>query len=322
MTPSRPRLLLLTILVAGLALASCARSGAPAATVPQPPAPTAAAPTTTTKPAAEPVATSSSTPPTAAPAPVVAGVTRDIEFEAVGGQRLRLDAYVPESAGQLRAAVVIVHGGGWRSGDKGDWSGEAQKLMDAGFVAFSVNYRLAPAFRFPAQLEDVQAAVRWVRSHAAELGVDPARIGALGGSAGGHLAGLLGTTGSGPLDRDARVKAVVSWSGPMNFHADINPERGQSSTAVPELLGCSRDACPDLWSQASPIDQVDSSDAPMLLANSKEELVPEAQARAMSARLDQAGVANRLVIFPGSQHARAYSQKVWADTVAWFQQHL
>lgn len=312
MTPSRPRLLLLTILVAGLPLASCARSGAPAA-VPQPPAPT-----TTTKPAAEPVATSSS----GAPAPVVAGVTRDIEFEAVGGQRLKLDAYVPESGGQLRPAVVIVHGGGWRSGDKGDWSGEAQKLMNAGFVAFSVNYRLVPAFRFPAQLEDVQAAVRWVRSHAAELGVDPARIGALGGSAGGHLAGLLGTTGSGPLDRDARVKAVVSWSGPMNFHADINPERGQSSTAVPELLGCSRDACPDLYSQASPIDQVDSTDAPMLLANSKEELVPEAQATTMSARLDQAGVANRLVIFPGSQHARAYSQKVWADTLAWFQQHL
>lgn len=317
MTPSRPRLLLLTILVAGLPLASCARSGAPPAAVPQPPVPT-----TTTKPAAKPVATSSSTPPTAAPTPVVPGVKRDIDFEAVGGQRLKLDAYVPESGGQLRPAVVIVHGGGWRSGDKGDWSAEAQRLMEAGFVAFSVNYRLVPAFRFPAQLEDVQAAVRWVRSHAAEFGVDPARIGALGGSAGGHLAGLLGTSGSGPLDRDARVKAVVSWSGPMNFHADANPERSQPSTAVPELLGCSRDACPDLYSQASPIDQVDSTDAPMLLANSTQELVHEAQATAMSAQLDQAGVANRVVIFPGSQHARAYSQKVWADTVAWFQQHL
>src|SRR5689334_19252207 len=108
-------------------------------------------------------------------------VKQDVTYRTVDGEQLGLDVYQPAKKGQNRPAVVVVHGGGWSAGDKSLFAQQSNQLAERGFVAFSINYRLAPAHPYPAAVEDVEAAVAWVRTHAKEYGVDPKRVGALGG---------------------------------------------------------------------------------------------------------------------------------------------
>jgi acetyl esterase len=185
-----------------------------------------------------------------------------------------------------------------------------------------VNYRLAPAHPYPAAVDDVEAAVEWVRKHAKEYGVDAKRIGALGGSAGGHLVGVLATDGKGSLKTGHRVAAVVSWSGPMDFVSLAPAAATSAGRSFSTFLGCLPDACPDTYAAASPVTHVDKTDSPMLIVNSTMELVPQSQADAMKAALDKAGVANQAIILPGSAHSRAYSNKVWDQTVTFLENYL
>jgi acetyl esterase len=249
-------------------------------------------------------------------------VKNDVTFRTVGGEQLQLDVYQPAKKGKNRPAVVVVHGGAWTIGDKSWFAQQGNQLAERGFVAFSINYRLAPAHTYPAAVEDVEAAVEWMRKHAKEYGVDPQRIGALGGSAGAHLVGLLATVGKGSLEKGHRIAAAVSWSGPMDFvslaPAAATPAGGSFRT----FLGCLPDACPDTYAAASPVTHVDKTDAPMLIVNSANELVPKSQADAMKAALDQAGVANQEIILPGTAHSRAYSNQVWDQTLTFLENYL
>lgn len=228
-------------------------------------------------------------------------VERDLTYRRVGGEDLKLDAYVPVGAGR-RPAVVVIYGGGWIVGSK-ELSGPfAQELADQGFAAFAMNYRLAPQHPFPAAIDDVRASVEWVRAHASEFGVDPSRIGAIGGSAGGHLAALLGTLGEGPVDRGARVAAAVSWAGPMDLHPNqFGPD---SQPYLDAFLNCIGRPCDEATVvAASPISHVDRSDPPILLADGEvDELVPPDQVVRMSAALRRAGVPNELLLVPDAGH--------------------
>jgi acetyl esterase len=243
-------------------------------------------------------------------------ITRDVTYRTVDGEKIALDVYRPATRGKDRPGVVIVHGGAWRAGDKQVFAEQGNQLAERGFVAFSVNYRLAPAHPYPAAADDLEAAVKWVRKHAKDYGVDPARIGALGGSAGAHLTGLLATAGSGSLEKGHRVAAAVSWSGPMDL-ASIAVAKW-----VHDFVGCAAEACPDTYAEASPVTHVDKTDAPILLVNSTNELVPQSQADDMKAALDTAGVANQAIILPGRAHSRAYSTRVWDETVAFLENYL
>ena len=254
-----------------------------------------------------------------AAAPGEVEVRRDVQFGVANGKPLLLDAYVPPPAAGLRPAVVLIHGGGWRTGDKGSYAPEARRLAERGWVAFSVNYRLNEPSPFPAAVEDVQRAVRWVRAEADEYDVDPARIGALGESAGGHLAAMLATSGAGRIDTGARVAVAVAWSGPMDLAA-LARTRGDA-WAVP-LMGCPLSACPERFAQASPTTHVDMSDAPLMLVNSTDELVPLSQAQAMESRLEQAGVPRQLDVYPGNRHALDYRDDAWAPTARFLESHL
>jgi acetyl esterase len=249
-------------------------------------------------------------------------VKNDVTYRTVDGEQLGLDVYQPAKKGKNRPAVVVVHGGAWSAGDKSWFAQQSNQLADRGFVAFSINYRLAPAHTYPAAVEDVEAAVEWVRKHAKEYGVDPKRIGALGGSAGGHLVGVLATDGKGSLKTGHRVAAVVSWSGPMDF-VSLAPAAGTNAGgSFRTFLGCLPDACPDTYAAASPVTHVDKTDSPMLIVNSTNELVPQSQADTMKAALDKAGVANQAIILPGSAHSRAYSNQVWDQTVTFLENYL
>jgi acetyl esterase/lipase len=249
-------------------------------------------------------------------------VKKDVAYRSVDGEQLALDVYQPAKKGKNRAAVVVVHGGGWTQGDKALFARQSDQLAQSGFVAFSVNYRLAPAHPFPAAVDDVEAAVAWVRKHARGYGVDPKRIGALGGSAGGHLVGMLATDGDGSLQAGHRVAAVVSWSGPMDLVALGPGAATNAGSSIRNFLGCLADACPDTYAAASPVTHVDKTDSPMLIVNSSNELVPKAQADAMKAALDKAGVATQEIILPGTAHSRAYSDQVWDQTVTFLENYL
>jgi acetyl esterase len=243
-------------------------------------------------------------------------ITSDVAYRTVDGEQLALDVYRPATKGKDRPAVVIIHGGGWSAGDKQWFATQGNALAQRGFVAFSVNYRLVPRHPYPAAVDDVEAAVAWVRKHAKEYGVDPERIGALGGSAGAHLTGLLATSGRGSLEKGHRIAAAVSWSGPMDL------ETIAVAPMVQAFVGCAADACADKYAEASPITHVDKTDAPMLLVNSTMELVPQAQMDVMKAALDGAGVASEAILLPGSAHSRAFSNRVWDQTVVFLENYL
>jgi acetyl esterase len=249
-------------------------------------------------------------------------VKNDVTYRTVDGEQLGLDVYQPAKQGKNRPAVVVVHGGGWTAGDKSWFAQQGNRLAERGFVAFSINYRLAPRQPYPAAVEDVEAAVEWVRKHAKEYGVDAKRIGTLGGSAGGHLVGMLATDGKGSLKTGHRVAAAVSWSGPMDLVSLAPAAATNAGRSFSTFLGCLPDACPDAYAAASPVTHVDKTDAPMLIVNSTMELVPQSQADAMKAALDKAGVANQAIILPGRAHSRAYSNQVWDQTVSFLENYL
>ena len=198
----------------------------------------------------------------------------------------------------------------------------ATRMAQRGWVVFAVNYRLNVPEAFPAEIDDVQTAVKWARLNAYDYRLDPGLMGALGFSAGGHLAAMLATLGDGPPDRNARILVAASWSGPMDLTA-LAAAGGDELTALSSLLlPCPPATCPERWDAASPITHVDPTDAALLLANSSDELVPVDQAQAMAARLDADGVANQLVIVPGRRHGRDLVDDVWPQTVAFLDHYL
>ncbi|HUA16506.1 MAG TPA: alpha/beta hydrolase [Verrucomicrobiae bacterium] len=225
-------------------------------------------------------------------------VDEDVPYEAVNGTTLHLDVYEPaERGGVTRRAVILIHGGGWSSFDKSTMRGMGNFLARAGYVAFSVDYRLfqePAANRWPAQLDDVQHAVRWVRANAAKYAVDPNRIGAFGHSAGAQLASLLGMEdtqhNSDPAlaKYSSKVQAVVDVSGPADFTTERDPE---SMSFMTNFLGVDYSRHPEIWREASPAFHVSKQDAPFLIVHGTEDQnVPIAQAQELYEKLQAAGV--------------------------------
>ncbi|MEA2828587.1 MAG: hypothetical protein QOG43_3026 [Actinomycetota bacterium] len=261
--------------------------------------------------------TSTKPPPDIGPVPFT--VSHDVKYGRAGDQDLLLDTYVPDDTNAERVSVFLIHGGAWRTGDKRDVVDVATRMAQRGWVVFAVDYRLGEPEAFPAEIDDVQTAVKWARLNAYDYRLDPGLMGALGFSAGGHLAAMLATLGDGPPDRGARVLVAASWSGPMDLTALAGGEMAPLSGL---LLPCPPAACPDRWDAASPITHVDPTDAPLLLANSTDELVPVDQARSMADRLETAGVAHQLIVVPGHRHGDDLVGDVWPQTVAFLSHYL
>jgi acetyl esterase/lipase len=218
-------------------------------------------------------------------------VQRDLVYSSPGGNDLRLDAYLPEGEGPF-PAILVVHGGAWRSGGKGQLAGYARTLARRGYAAFSINYRLAPKHKFPAQLEDCQAAVRWIRKHAETYDVDPNRIGGVGYSAGGHLVTLLGVLSAGngddkpQADEDTSLQAVCAGGAPCDFR-----EMPPQSLFLAFWLGGPRFQFPETYEAASPAAFVSEKAPPMFFFHGTEDdLVPTSSPTNMVRALRAAGV--------------------------------
>ena len=236
---------------------------------------------------------------------------KDISYGEAGGETLRLDACTPEGAGPF-PVVILVHGGGWSSGDKAgaekpnsgaDITPWFEPLTEAGFVWFSINYRLAPAHRWPACLEDTRTAVAWVRAHAPEFGGDPARIALLGHSAGGHLALMAAL----PVEpgAPAPVQAVVGCAPVSDFVADME-RRGGLSRSMQDLFNLPQESTPaavEILRANSPLTHLTAACPPVLILHGEaDKTVPLAQSRAFLERAHALGVECELHVLPAAGH--------------------
>lgn len=211
-------------------------------------------------------------------------------------EALAADLYLPMQPGP-RPAVLVVHGGGWHGRSRDDMTGIARRLAVRGFVVMNVSYRFAPRYRYPAQLQDLEQAVRWLRRSGPRYGVDPDRIGAFGYSSGGHLVALLGTVGSG----ETRLQAVVAGGAPTDLR------KFTGGTLVPQFLGTTLREKPDLFALASPIAHVSADDPPMFLYHGGgDSLVPADHAKDMKRALDRLGVRAELRIVPLLGHTLTF----------------
>jgi acetyl esterase/lipase len=220
-------------------------------------------------------------------------VERDIVYNDAG---MALDLYRPGAAAAPLPAIVFIHGGAWEGGDKQYYSYWAARYAAMGYVCAAVQYRFAQQAPFPAALDDCRDAVRWLTARAAELRINPARIGVVGQSAGGHLALMVALAAADGVD----VAAVSAFYPPVNLAAE--DMRGHD--AVKNFLGSAYEENEQLYQGASPIHHVDPSDPPVLLLHGTiDSVVPFAQSEAMADRLDQAGVPRALVALDGWDHA-------------------
>jgi acetyl esterase len=225
---------------------------------------------------------------------------KDVEYTQDGGVRLTFDAHVPDGAGPFPTAI-LVHGGGWVAGDKEQYITYIfQPLTDAGFTWFSINYRLAPQFTFPADAEDVEAAIRFIRANAAKYKVDPKRIALIGESAGGHLVSYVGARNR----ADSQVAAVVSMYGIHDFVSaaiawkplphelfDLFGIKAVDAETVPTLI------------RASPVVYISRNMPPFLLMHgSKDQDVPYEQSVEMCDKMKQAGAHCDLITVEGAPH--------------------
>lgn len=258
---------------------------------------------------------------------VPAGVKalRDLEYVKGGHERQKLDLYLPEKASGPLPLVIWIHGGGWQNGSKDRCP--ALPFTTQGYAVASVNYRLSHHAPFPAQIEDCKAAVRWLRAHAKEQGIDPDRIGVWGASAGGHLVALLGTTGDvkewdrvgiAP-DISSRVQAVCDWFGPADLVRVVRQSK-DTNGPVAKLLGGSPADSKEKAAQASPVTYVTRDDAPtLILHGDQDKLVPLVQSELLAAALRKAGVPVTLKVLPGAAHGGpAFNSPETLDVVRQF----
>jgi acetyl esterase len=232
-----------------------------------------------------------------------------IVYGEAGGEQLTMDYYLPAGPGPHPVAIII-HGGGFIGGTSKNGSEAycADFLAPAGYAVFSINYRLAPKHPYPAMVEDVQRAVRFIRYHAKRWDADLNRIGLVGGSAGGYLsnmAGILNARGikgaKDPVDRtSARVQAVVTFFGPSDFrNQPVNPN-------VQALLGSliEKKGVEAALAEASPVMHITGEEPPFLLIHGdRDEAVPLVQSTHLQAALKAAGVRCDLIIIPNGPHA-------------------
>lgn len=253
---------------------------------------------------------------------------RDVVYATVGQFTLRADIYRPLDGPGPFPAVLTVHGGSWTSGTKLRMGAISTRLARAGYIAVAIDYRLAPSYRFPAQIEDCRAAIRWMRTYADRLDIDPNRIGAWGYSAGGHLVELLATTadadlfdrlGTTPTASRTRLQAVVAGGAPAEFR-DL-PIDG---AGYEFFFGATRRQRPDLYELASPARFVTSDDPPLFLYHgSDDNLVPIRNSRLMLALLERAGVPCELFVVDGAIHPQAAMNPDAARAaVAFLDRHL
>lgn len=250
---------------------------------------------------------------------------RNLTYARYGDRAMQLDIFAPTKPKKGGyPAVLVIHGGGWRSGDRLQHIPLAQQLAAHGYVAVTAEYRLSTEALYPAAVHDLKAAIRWMRANAKREHIDPKRIAVLGFSAGGQLATLIGTTsgdpkfdGNGPnLPVSSAVQAIVDIDGTLAF---IHPESGEgddsrSTSAATYWFGVNKETRPELWHEAGALNHVDRKTPAILFINSSVDRM-HAGRDDMRRKLDALGIYSEVRSFPEAPHTFCLFEPWFTPTV-------
>ena len=260
--------------------------------------------------------------PSGAPLPANVRQIEGLPYAGTADPRQQVDVYLPRErsvSGPL-PVIAYVHGGGWRLGSRVMAKPQVAPLVNSGrYAAVSIGYRLSWQSKWPAQIHDVKAGIRWIRAHAEEYGFDPTRICVMGSSAGGHLSAQVGTTNGaaavegelGPhLEASSDVQCAIDLFGPTDLH-ETHRVRGEVASMVEDLLGGAPERVPEAAREASPVVHVDPSDPPfMLIHGTRDATVPFAESVALDAALRRAGVPVVFQVIEGGGHGDFFSPEI------------
>ncbi len=239
---------------------------------------------------------------------------RNVEYSKVNGKSLKLNLYVPKNLKGPVPCLVFIHGGAWKKGKKEDYLFYNLHFAKKGYVTASISYRLSGEAKFPAAVQDVNCAIRWIRANAKEYSINPEQIGAVGGSAGGHLAMLAGFSDDpvlegkeGNLDQSSKFQAIVNFYGPSDLTSEDVRGRGEPIS----FFGKTIDEAPDMYALGSPIKHL-TKDAPPILTfhGTIDKIVNVNQSDKLHKRLDELGVVNYYDRLEGWPHTMDISKNV------------
>ncbi len=256
---------------------------------------------------------------------------KDIEYSNPDDQHLQLNLARPKDGTGPFPAIVCIHGGGFRAGTREGYDRQCLSLAQHGYVAVTVTYRLAPRFQFPAAVHDCKASVRWLRANAAKYHIDPARIGVMGGSAGGHLAQFLGVTigvkefeGEGDLDQSSAVSCVVNYYGPSDFTKSYG-KSVDAAEVLPLFFGGNLETKMKEHVQGSPLTWVSEKSVPTLcIHGTDDKYVAYEQATWLIDKLKANKVEAELLTLQGAGHGfkGEDAKKADAAMLVFFDAHL
>lgn len=239
---------------------------------------------------------------------------KNIEYKFIDSLSLQLDIYKRRDLSEPAPVLIFIHGGAWRSGKRSDYLRYLIDYAKKGYVTATISYRLVKQAPFPAAVQDVNCGVKWIKSHAAEYGIDPERMALVGGSAGGHLSLMVGYGGQESLfnqdcdeQTDSRVKAVIDLYGPV----DLTTPYAIGTYQTQDFLGTTYDKDPDLYRMASPKTFI-SPDAPptLIFQGTIDSLVPVSQSDSLAVWLSKAGVPHDYHRLKGWPHTMDLAVKV------------
>lgn len=240
---------------------------------------------------------------------------KNITYVQYGNRALQLDLYLPKTANKkLTPAIVFVHCGGWKHGYRENFTPMAVRMAEQGYAAATISYRLSPEAKYPAAIHDVKAAVRWVRAHAKQYGIDAQHIAIAGGSAGGQIASLVGVTNNeekfDPQMQSSKissaVQAIVNIDGLSDFTSDTalkyedDPKKNPSAAGA--WFGGRYSEKTELWEEASPINHISKNTPPILFVGSAQTRFSVGRDE-MIEKLKPLGVDTQVVLLPNTPHS-------------------
>jgi pectinesterase len=257
---------------------------------------------------------------------------RGIAYASIGNRALKLDVFSPtQKSSKNRPAIIIIHGGGWRTGNRTQHIPLAQHLAKLGYVCFTPEYRLSTEALYPAGVHDLKAAIRWVRANAQKYQLDSTKIATVGFSAGGQLSALLGCTGNNPklegnigtLGHSSKVNAIVDIDGILAF---IHPESGEGddskrTSAATYWFGYSKTERPDIWQEASALTYANAKTPPTLFLNSREDRMHAGRSDYLKI-LDNHNIYSEVHNFPDAPHSFCLFQPWFEPTVKYIDEFL